>query len=239
MTAEIDATTLLVEPRDAPAYEVELVRPWLVVAGYTGRDEASVEHHIRELAAHGIAPPDAVPMVWLLPNWLLRTGGRTLQVDGASTSGEVEPVLIRLPDGRLLVGVGSDHTDRDRERDSVALSKLVCPKVLSPSVWLYEDVERGWDSLQLRSRAGGDDPYQAGEAAHIRRPDELLELVDRTLGLAGDRPLVLFLGTVPMTGGALSFDEAFEATLTNPDDGRTLTCGYRSEDVRPLDPSLR
>ena len=39
----------------------------LVVAGYTGRDEASVKKHIDELAAIGVAPPETVPAFYELP----------------------------------------------------------------------------------------------------------------------------------------------------------------------------
>ena len=48
-------------------FDLEMV----VVAGYTGRDRASVMHHIDELAAIGIPPPPTVPMYWKFPPWLL------------------------------------------------------------------------------------------------------------------------------------------------------------------------
>ena len=71
-----------------------LVEPTLLVIGYAGRDEASVRHHIDELAAIGIAPPPSVPMVYELPAELVTTDA-LLAVHGARTSGEVEPVLAR------------------------------------------------------------------------------------------------------------------------------------------------
>jgi hypothetical protein len=41
---------------------IELTDFYAVVAGYTGRDAAAVQHHIDELAAIGVAPPPSVPM---------------------------------------------------------------------------------------------------------------------------------------------------------------------------------
>ena len=93
-----------------------------------GRDEAAVRRHIEELAAHGIDAPPATPIFWLLPNWLLTLAPATTQVHTAKSSGEVEPVLLRMPDGEVFVTVGSDHTDRDLERSSLLLAKLTCPK---------------------------------------------------------------------------------------------------------------
>src|SRR5580658_7830340 len=36
----------------------------LVVAGWTGRDRAAVEHHIKELAAIGVKPPATTPIFY-------------------------------------------------------------------------------------------------------------------------------------------------------------------------------
>src|SRR5690606_30439461 len=42
-----------------------------IIAGYTGRDRASVQAHIDELAAIGIPPPPQVPMFYPIPRELL------------------------------------------------------------------------------------------------------------------------------------------------------------------------
>src|SRR5271170_657328 len=36
----------------------------LVIAGWAARDEASVKHHIEELAAIGVPPPSSVPLFY-------------------------------------------------------------------------------------------------------------------------------------------------------------------------------
>src|SRR6266852_4746879 len=64
----------------------------LVIAGWTGRDKASVERHIVELAAIGVRRPRAVPMFYRVGASLLTTA-REVEVVGENSSGEVEFVL--------------------------------------------------------------------------------------------------------------------------------------------------
>ena len=94
-----------------------------VVAGWTGRDRGAVEEHIAELEALGVARPSSVPLFYRVSASRLTTA-REIETT-ASSSGEVEAVLLRH-DGRLWVGVGSDHTDRELESFSVAVSKHLC-----------------------------------------------------------------------------------------------------------------
>jgi 4-hydroxyphenylacetate 3-monooxygenase len=209
------------------AQPVAVVNPYLVVAGYTGRDEAAVRRHIEELAAHGIDAPSTTPIFWLLADWLLTLAPATTQVHTASSSGEVEPVLLRQPDGEVFVTVGSDHTDRDLERSSLLLAKLTCPKILSADLWRFADVASRWDTLRLRSHTGAQD-YQEGTVATIRPP---LDLLTRAVEIAPDarRPIVLFLGTIPLLTGAFVFAERFTGTLEDPEGKRSLSCDYRVE----------
>ena len=52
LTFRVDGDTLALDPDR------------LVVAGWTGRDAAAVEHHIEELAALGVARPSTVPVFY-------------------------------------------------------------------------------------------------------------------------------------------------------------------------------
>ena len=70
----------------------------LIVAGWTGRDAAGVEHHIRELEALGVAPPSEVPLFYRAAATLLGTHAR-IDVIGEKTSGEAEPMIV-LAGGR-------------------------------------------------------------------------------------------------------------------------------------------
>jgi hypothetical protein len=222
--------TLSVRSGSAPR-EVALDDPQVVVAGFTGRDEAGVEEHIAELMELGVPRPDAVPAFFTVPSALLRVAPATVAVRAPQTSGEAEPVLVRLPSGELFVGVGSDHTDRDIERRSLLDSKLACAKVVGPGLWPLADVASYWDELLLVGETGPQAAaYQRATLAGLRRPEEILELVWAD-GADPGRPLVVFLGTVALEDG-FRYDSAFRARLLDPRAGRELVCSYeiREED---------
>ncbi|MEA2324070.1 MAG: hypothetical protein QOD81_3920 [Solirubrobacteraceae bacterium] len=207
------------------AERLSLDDPQIVIAGFTGRDEASVEAHIAELVALGVPRPDTVPAFFVVPSSLLRIAPTEVSVDAPQTSGEAEPVLVRLPSGECFVGVGSDHTDRELERESLEASKRACAKPIGEALWPLADVREHWDELQLVGESGPDAaPYQRATLAALLPPDEVLELVWQAGADAG-RPLVVFLGTVSVEDG-FRYDSAFRATLRDPRAGRELVCSY-------------
>src|SRR3954453_17864052 len=81
-----------------------------VMAGWTGRDPVARDRHIAELEGIGIARPATTPIYYRVAARRL-TMADSIEVSGSETSGEVEFVLIGWQ-GRIFVGVGSDHTDR-------------------------------------------------------------------------------------------------------------------------------
>ncbi len=48
-------------------------------------------------------------------------------------------------DGRLWVGAGSDHTDREVEKYGVSVSKQMCDKPIAPEFWPIVEVAPHWD----------------------------------------------------------------------------------------------
>ena len=167
----------------------------LVIAGWTGRDRAAIDHHIEELAAIGVPRPSTVPLYYRVAASLL-TQASQIEVLGAGTSGEVEPVLVRAR-GRWWLTVGSDHTDRDAERAGVALSKQLCAKPIASQAWAWATVVSRADTIGLRSEILEDGKwvrYQDGTLAGIRPLEQLIA------GLPADAPvadgLVLFCGTL-------------------------------------------
>src|SRR5258706_7961571 len=85
----------------------------LIIAGWTGRDKAAVEHHIAELAAIGVKRPRAIPCFYRLgANFL--TLAPPLDVVGGHSSGEMEVGLVAAPRTKY-VGGGPDHTDPEGE----------------------------------------------------------------------------------------------------------------------------
>ncbi|HLH26105.1 MAG TPA: DUF2848 family protein [Chloroflexota bacterium] len=217
-TVEPDARPLALAPRR------------LLIAGYTGRDQAAVARHVDELREHGIPAPERTPAVYALAPERLTTDA-TIAVVGGETSGEAEFVLV-VAGGELHVGVGSDHTDRDLERVSVRRSKQVCPKPLGSRLWRWTDVRDHWDACVLRSWSGGA-LYQEGSVAGLLAPDAVLAAVRARAGATDDS--VIYGGTLPLLGGALRFDREFVAALEDPVRGRELRCAYRVSVVDDLD----
>lgn len=194
-----------------------------IVAGWTGRDRLAVEEHIAELEALGVPRPSSAPVFYRVSASRLTTEPEIEST--ASSSGEVEAVLIRHG-GRLFVGVGSDHTDREVETYSVAVSKQLCDKPIAPELWAYEEVAGHWDRLTLRSWIDDGVLYQEGTLDALLHPDELLRLAEPPL----DNQMLLFCGTFPAIGG-IRPAAAFRYELTDPVLGRTLRGNYT---IRPL-----
>ena len=118
----------------------------LVIAGWTGRNVAALEAHIKELEAIGVKRPKTVPIFYRVACSLLTTA-TFIEVMADKSSGEVEFVLFALDDG-LWLGVGSDHTDRKAETIGVTLSKQLCAKPVGATLWRYDEVKPHWDKLE-------------------------------------------------------------------------------------------
>ncbi|HZD65472.1 MAG TPA: DUF2848 family protein [Acidimicrobiales bacterium] len=195
----------------------------LVVAGYTGRDQAAVDAHIDELAAIGVPPPPSVPAFYELDPALVTTE-EAVEVRGAATSGEVEPVLVRHR-GRWFLGVGSDHTDRDLERQDIVAAKAACPKPLAPAVLALPGGldALDWDAVEVWAQVDGED-YQRGTLAALRRPLELLARLTEHAGEDG-ADLVVYAGTLPLLGGHFRPGTAWRVGLRTVE-GQELAHAY-------------
>jgi len=206
----------------------------LVIAGWTGRDKATVEHHITELAAIGVKRPRSIPCFYRLGANLLTTAPE-VDVVGEDSSGEVEFVLVAESD-TMYVGVGSDHTDRKVEAYGVTVSKQMCPKPMGGELWLFSEVEEHWDRLVLRShvtRKGKRRLYQEGAVDKMLPPRELLAR------FAGS-PKVLAPGTAIFCGtlavqGEIGGGERFEIELHDPLNNRSLRHGYATRSLTIAD----
>ena len=197
----------------------------LVIAGWTGRNVAALEAHIKELEAIGVKRPKSVPIFYRVASSLMTTA-KFIEVMADKSSGEVEFVLFALDDGMWL-GVGSDHTDRKAETVGVTLSKQLCAKPVGMTLWRYDEVKPHWDKLVLRSfvpDGGKRRLYQEGPVTNMRSPEELIKLYT-----GGDK---LKPGTAMFCGkfavhGDVSYSGTFEMELEDPVLGRKLTHGYK------------
>ena len=189
----------------------------LVIAGWTGRDEAALKKHIRELEEIGVKPPKTTPIFYRVSAELL-TSSSEIQVSGPDTSGEVEFVLLAKPDG-LWVTVGSDHTDRKAETIGVSLSKQLCAKVIAKDAWRYDEVKPHWEKLVLRSWTDGE-LYQEGSVSAMRSPEDLMGRYPLKPGWA------MFCGTLAAKGG-IRPGSVFRMELEDPVRKRSLAHEYR------------
>ena len=194
----------------------------LIVAGWTGRDQAALNHHIEELAAIGVPPPSSAPVFYRNAVTNVVQTDR-LEVLGPDTSGEVEPVIVALSDG-LWIGLGSDHTDRKAETMGIALSKQLCGKVLASALWKFEDISAHWDRIIIRSYAtidGARTLYQEGPLALMRDPVDLMTRYGRPF-VANT---IVMCGTIGAKGGIRPASR-FDMELEDPVLKRRMAHGY-------------
>ncbi|HEX5767188.1 MAG TPA: DUF2848 domain-containing protein [Burkholderiales bacterium] len=189
----------------------------LVIAGWTGRDEAALRKHIKELEEIGVKPPKTTPIFYRVSANLF-CHAEEIQVSGPQTSGEVEFVLISSAEG-LKVAVGSDHTDRKAETIGVSLSKQLCAKPVSRESWRYDEVKPQWEKLLLRAWADGE-LYQEGPVSAMRSPEDLMARYPLKPGWA------MFGGTLAAKGGIRPAGR-FAMELEDPVLGRKLRHEYR------------
>lgn len=198
-----------------------------VVAGYTGRDAAAVQHHIDELAAIGVAPPPEVPMFYPVDAATVNSDAE--YIDSANlTSGEIEPVYIRH-DGVYYLGVGSDHTDRDLERTDIGDSKRACPKPVGRQVIRIGDdaalAAFSLDDATARCSVDGR-LYQEGTLSGLRTAHDIAtRLIDR-LELGDGDDFVCLGGTLPLLDGAFTAGEQWRVEIDLAD-GTRLSHDYR------------
>lgn len=200
--------------------------------GSATRDAAVAVHHQDEVAAAGvkIAFDIPAPRIYpIAPNAL--TSSNRLEVHSPRTSGEVEIVLVVDADGEVLVGVGSDHTDRDLERVSIVYSKQACPNVLAPTLWPLADVADHWDQCVLESWVDGE-PYQRTPTGTFLSPEGLLDVI-RSRAEVPDGGVVLFAGTIVALGGQLKFGEQWSFRLHDPVLDREIHHAYDVVELMP------
>ena len=217
---EVDGTALTVEPEA------------VIVAGFTGRDRASVEAHLAELEALGVPTPEEVPVFYPAPPGSVVQASAVV-VTGAQTSGEAEAVVV-VDGDRAWLTLGSDHTDRAAEAVDIALSKLVCPKPVAAEAWPLVEVAGHLDRLEVTSWIDEDGVrtlYQQGRLGELIGPAELIEAAP--FARRPDR-FVIFTGTFAAVGGVRP-SPRFEARLHDPVRGRSIGLAYDIDVINVLE----
>lgn len=195
--------------------------------GSATRSAEVAKTHQVEVAKEGIHIAFSVPAPRIYPidTFALTTGG-AVGAHGRRSSGEVEIVAVKSD--RLYIGVGSDHTDRDLERASIPWSKQVCPNVLAPTLWEYDEIADHWDRCRMRSHVDGRLYQDVGVDAFISPPDALRILAERVTRLPATN-FVLFFGTIAALDKELGFGDTWSFEMEDPVLGRAIRHQYRVE----------
>jgi len=198
----------------------------LICAGWVGRDRQALQAHIDELSQLGIPKPLRIPIFMNLSPYLLTTDDE-ITVVSARSSGEVEYVLLCRGE-ELWVTVGSDHTDRQVETQSIPASKQMYAKCLAPEAWPYQEVREHWDELFLRSwvNQGAERTlYQEASLSSILSPTELLKELPKE-DLLQEEGVVLFSGTIATRAG-LVYGDSYDLELEDSVLKRRIRYHYR------------
>lgn len=206
--------------------QMEATPKRLLIAGYTGKDQASVKKHIDELREIGVPAPPQVPMIYDVSTNLLTTSP-SISVVQESSSGEAEVVIMNVK-GKWYVGLGSDHTDRELEKLSIQKSKQVCSKPISTQFWLLDDIESRWDEIEMRSWMivnGEKKEYQTGTLGEFLHPKELIKIITERGYYSED--LMVFCGTLPIVTGEFIYGDGFSAELYDALTDRKIQLDYK------------
>ena len=197
--------------------------------GFTVRDQERMQRHLDEMKDIKVPRPKRPPIIFPVATWALTTADE-VAVQFDRTSGEVEIVIVD-DGGELLVGIGSDHTDRALEEYNIPWSKQSAPNVMAPVLWRWSEVQEQWDSVVIESwvaeRPGAEMKlYQRGSASEFWTPVEMVESVkDRLAPVEGSR--VFYSGTISTEQGALDYGRVFRMRLHDPALGRSIEHEYR------------
>lgn len=193
--------------------------------GYAGRNMEKTMEHIRELERElGVPAPKKIPTIFQCGNYVL-TQERDLAFVGEKSCGEVEYVIV-IRQGKIYIGVGSDHTDRELEAASVPKAKQICAKPICGELWDYEEMKDHWDGIRLRSWQtvdGAEVLYQDGTLADILPVEVILKELEERVG--GIDNCVIFSGTVPVCDG-FKYGTNFRYEMGDEVLGRKLASDY-------------
>ena len=121
--------------------------------------------------------------------------------------------------------IGSDHTDREVEKSSVAESKSVCPKPLARTALrtTLDELREAWDDIEVTCTVDGA-AYQSGTLADLLPLPHTLDLLRQDARFTDADPLVILGGTLPLIGGQFVFGTRWEMTLLH--DGERIDLAY-------------
>lgn len=204
--------------------DIEIEVKNLIIAGWAGRNKEAMEEHIKELEELGVARPASTPTYYRVAAARLTTAP-VIEDTGTAGSGEVESVIF-AHQGKLYVGLASDHTEREVETYGVTVSKQMCDKPVASTVWPFDEVKDHWDEMILRSFATIDGErvlYQEGSISGLLAPLDLIAGYTNNGKLADGTAMLG--GTMPAIGGIRTATR-FEGELEDPVLKRKISFSY-------------
>lgn len=193
--------------------------------GWAGRNKEEVRKHAAELAEHGIRGPKGMPEHFIVSPCVL-THEPEITCVGDRTCGEIEFFFLQR-EGRIYVGVGSEHTDRALEAVDMIKSKAICQKPMSKQLWRYEDVRDHWDDIQLTAwqidENGRQVTYQDSPLAALLPLEDLKAEAEKLYDGLDD--VIVWSGTIPAVNG-LVYGSRFWGEMNDRILGRKLTFEY-------------
>ncbi len=215
--------------KDGKTSQINFEALHIINAGYTGRDQASIQAHIDELKAEGIPAPDKTP-VYFVKFTEKFTQEETFEVlDVTDHSGEAEFVLL-FDKGEIYVGVGSDHTDRKLETVDIPKAKQMYFNTIGKNVWRLADVVEHWDNIIIRSWIkvnGIRTLFQEAALTAMLDPNDIIKRVKALLKNPEDtQGLVIYSGTVASLFKAEEYSSYFESELEDTVLGRKISNKY-------------
>jgi hypothetical protein len=192
--------------------------------GSATRDPNTATAHQQEVAKSGIyiALDVPAPRIYPIAPHAL-TSEDTLGVQCDQTSGEVEIVMV--VSDQLYVGVGSDHTDRAIETQSILASKQACANHLAPTLWPYNEIRDHWDDCVMRSWVDGR-LYQDVSVSAFLEPEAMIALLRERVSNVPEKDIVVYSGTIVSVDKKLGFGHQWRYQMEDPISKRTIDAQY-------------
>lgn len=207
----------------------------LIAMGFTARNQEQMRKNLKALEDAGISIPDSFPQIYPCQNYLL-SQDEEIEVVSDMTCGEVEFVILKTTEG-IFIGVGSDHADKEVEKESIINSKQLCAKPFTNHFWDYDEIKNHWDNIILRSEQrevekGELVKYQDNTVANILHPDTVLKAIEDKYG--EDYEAIIFSGSVANVTGRFIYGVEFKYEIEDPICNRKINGKYKIKNIYKL-----
>lgn len=204
--------------------------------GFTARNQEAMLRNLKSLKSLNVKIPKRIPSVYPLIKNIIDLSDE-IEVVSNDTCAEVE-FLIIIQNEDIYIGIGSDHSDKVLESESISKSKQICPKHFHTELWDYKDVKNHWDELEIGSyyyKDGEKIVFQKGFVKDMLHPDTVIdELKNRYDDI---NKIIVYSGSIANLTGFI-YGEKFEYYLNDPVLNRKLKTNYKINVIDDLKEEL-